>query len=92
MKIELERDGFAADDPIVLDTAIGKIAFSVENRTGNVHDAGVRLGFPLNTQYELRQDGHGVPLQQTGDWTYPWRAVIKMTGASSKIELVRTAR
>jgi hypothetical protein len=88
-KLELERDGFAADQSIVMDKALGKISATIENRTNNAHTTGVRLSFPLNSQYELRQDGKVVPLVQTGDWDYPWRADLSVAGPTSKIELVR---
>ncbi len=91
-KLELERDGFAADGSIVLDKAVGKVAFTIENRTANAHTTGMRLAFPLNTKYELRQDGKVVALTQTGDPDYPWRAELAMSGAASKVELVQTAR
>ena len=72
-----------------MDKALGRIAFTIENRTSNAHTTGVRLSFPVNTQYELRQDGKVVPLVQTGDWDYPWRAELSVAGPTSKIELVR---
>ena len=88
-KLELERDGFAADQSIVMDKALGRISATIENRTNNAHTTGVRLSFPINTQYELRQEGKVVPLVQTGDWDYPWRAELSVAGPTSKIELVR---
>ena len=88
-KLELERDGFAADQSIAMDKALAKISATLENRTNNAHTTGVRLSFPLNAQYELRQDGKAVPLVQTGDWDYPWRAELSMSGPTTKIELVR---
>ena len=89
MKIELERDGFAADGAITMDTALGAVAFTIENRTGNAHTTGIRLALPVNSRYELRQDGRAVPLVRTGDWDYPWRADIRMGGATSALELTR---
>ena len=91
-KLELERDGFVADEMIVMDKALGKIAFTVENRTANAHKTGVRISIPVHSKYELLQDGQPVPLVQTGDWDYPWRAELAMSGRTSKIEIVRTDR
>jgi hypothetical protein len=88
-KLELERDGFAADQSIVLDKALGRISATIENRTGNAHATGVRLSFPLNAEFELRQDGKVIRLVQTGDWDYPWRGELSVAGPLSKIELVR---
>jgi len=92
LKLELERDGFAADGDITLDKALQKIAFTVENRTANTHKTGVRLSLPVHSKYELLQDGKLVPLVQTGDWDYPWRAELAMSASAAKIELVRTDR
>jgi len=89
LKLELERDGFAADGQITVDKALGRIAFTIENRTGKDHATGVRLSLPVNIKYELRQDGKAVSLVQTGDPDYPWRAEIRMAGASTTIELAR---
>ncbi len=91
-KLELERDGFEAAGTITLDKALGRIAFTIENRTANAHKTGLRLSIPVQSQYELLQDGKPVPLVQTGNWDYPWRAELAIGGATSKVELVRTDR
>jgi len=92
LKLELERDGFAADGGITLDKALEKISFSIENRTDDEHRTRLLLSFPVHSQYEVHQDGEAVRLAQTGDWTYPWSADLSMTGPDSKIEIVRTDR
>src|SRR6185295_3538552 len=92
LKLELERDGFAADQNIVLDKGLNKISFTLENRTSDAHSTGVKLSIPLNMKFDLMQDGKKVDLQQTGDPDYPWRADLKMGSGSSKLELVRTDR
>ncbi len=92
LKLELERDGFAAGQPVVLDKALDAITFTVENRTGGAHRTGVRLSFPVNSKYELRQAGRPVPLIQTGSWDFPWRAELEMSAGPAKLELVRTDR
>ena len=92
LKLELERDGFPADGVIILDKALDSIQFTIENRTANTHKTGLRISIPTASKYELRQDGKPVLLLQTGNWDYPWRAEVNMSGASTKIELVRTDR
>jgi hypothetical protein len=89
LKLELDRDGLAAESAIAMDKAARTIAFTIENRTGNSHTTTVRLSIPVNTTYELRQDGKVVTLTQTGDWDYPWAAELTLGGPTSKIELVR---
>ena len=92
VKLELERDGFAADGPITMDKALQKIAFTIENRTANAHKTGVRLSIPAQSRYELLQEGKAVPVVQTGNWDYPWRAELAISGPTSKIDLQRADR
>jgi hypothetical protein len=92
LKIELERDGFAAEAPITMDTGIQKISFTVENRTADRHPTGLRLSLPVNTKYELRQDDAIVPFVRTDDWNYPWHALLTIGGTPSRIVLTRLDR
>ena len=87
LKIELDRDGFVADTPMEIGKTLDRVAFTLENRTANTHSTGVRLALPVNNKYELRQDGKLLPLVQTGNWDYPWRAELPMAGATTKIEI-----
>jgi hypothetical protein len=90
LKLELDRDGFAADQNIVVDKKLGKISFALESRTDNAHVVRIRLSLPVNAKYELRQDGKRVLLTQTGDWNYPWRGEFQFNGTTSHVELVRS--
>jgi hypothetical protein len=92
VKIELERDGFAAESPVTIDKHLNTIAFTVENRTATSHTAAVRLSWPPNAKYMLTQDGAAVPLLQTGNWDYPWRAELTLPPSGAKIELTRMNR
>ncbi|MDH4198660.1 MAG: DUF5695 domain-containing protein, partial [Candidatus Aminicenantes bacterium] len=89
-KLELGRDGFGAGERIVVDKSLEKISFFVENRTGDAHPTAVRLSFPANARYELLQDGRPRPLVTTGDWDYPWRAELEISGKGARVELART--
>lgn len=91
-KLELGRDGFAADGRIVMGKNLDKIAFSVENRTGDAHRTTMRLSFPAHTMYQLVQDGRPVPLSPSDDWDYPWRAELEVGAKGAEVELVRTDR
>jgi len=90
LKVELERDGFAAGRWITIDKSLRKIAFVLENRTSDAHKTGLRLAAPTGFAYELVQAGRPVPLVATGDWDYPWRADIDVAGSTVNLELVRT--
>jgi hypothetical protein len=92
LKIELERDGFAAGRPISVEKSLRKIAFVVENRTADAHETGLRLSAPIGFAYELVQSGRRVPLVATGDPDYPWRAEIDVAGPTVGLELVRKDR
>jgi len=85
VKVELERDGFASDGMITLDKTANHIAFIVENRTGTSHTTALRL----SARYTVVANGRPVALTPTGDWDYPWRADISMTGASTRVTLAR---
>jgi hypothetical protein len=89
LKIELERDGFAAGKSIAIDKSLGKIAFTVENRTADAHRTGLRFSFPAGASYELTRDGRRIPLVATGEWDYPWRAEVDVAGPSVSVELAR---
>jgi hypothetical protein len=91
LKLELSRDGFAADGVITVDKALARLAFSVENRTGDAHRTDLRVSFPVATTYQLRVNGTSVPFEATGDWDYPYVAHLAMTGATS-VELARVVR
>ena len=91
-KLELERDGFAADGKIVMDKDLDRIAFTVENRTGDAHKTAVRLSLPAHTKYGLFQDGKPVSLVSTAEWDYPWRTEFEIAGKGVKVELVRSDR
>jgi hypothetical protein len=92
LKLELGRDGFAAEGTIAMDKALGRIAFTVENRTADQHRTSLKLSLPNGSQYEFRQDGALVPLIPTSNWDYPWRAELTMNGPLSNLELVRVDR
>jgi len=91
-RVELERDGVASDRDIVLDTSLGKVTFTVENRTAAPHSTGLRLSFPVNSAYEVVQDGKPIVLRPTGDWDYPWRAELSLGAGPATVTIARTDR
>ncbi|MFW5947681.1 MAG: DUF5695 domain-containing protein, partial [Gemmatimonadota bacterium] len=89
LELELDRDGFARDEVITVDKELGRVAFTVENRTGDAHETRLSLWLPYGGGYELRQDGRSVELEPTGDRDHPRQAVLRMAADSSRVELVR---
>ena len=90
LKLELGRDGFAADglDRPGQDARAGSPSPSRTGRRTRTETV-VRLSFPLHTSYELRLEGKSMPLVGTGDWDYPWQAELDVAGKGVKVELVR---
>ena len=86
-KLKLDRDGFAPDQNIVTDKSLRKVAFTLENRTGDEHATGLWLSLPAGMSYDVLQNGKKVALSPTGNWDYPLRAELKITRETSKIEL-----
>ena len=89
MKLELNRDGFAAEEPVRVDKRLDRIAFSIENRTGDSHRTELFLWLPYGADYVLTQDGQERELVLTGGWDYPWRVTLPMTDSPTRIELIR---
>lgn len=89
LRIELDRDGFAAAAPVLLDNALVRIAFTLENRTGDRHKTTLKLALPAGASYDVRQDGRRIAVQATGDFDYPLRAELDVAASTSKIEIVR---
>jgi hypothetical protein len=89
LKLELDRDGFSADKGIALDKQLNKIAFTIESRVATHHATTLRISLPAGSDYDVLQDGKRVPLEQSTNWDYPWRARLEMSDSSSRVEIVR---
>ncbi len=90
-RIELDRDGFAAGENIVTDKALGKTAFTLENRTADAHSTGLWLSSPAGVSYAVSQDGKKVALEPTRNGDYPLRAQLNLAAAQKavRIEITR---
>jgi hypothetical protein len=89
MKLQLDRDGFAAGRPVELDRGLDRIVFTLENRTADRHRTNLQFASPGGATYEVRLDGRRLALQQTGNWDYPLQADLEVTGPSARVEIVR---
>jgi hypothetical protein len=89
LKIQLDRDGFAVGQNVVVDKTLKKISFTLENRTSDEHNTGLWLSLPVGISYAVFQDGKKIKLNQDGTWDFPLRAELKMAGGSSKVEIVQ---
>ncbi len=88
-KMELDRDGFAAEKEIVTDKSLNKITFTLENRTSDEHATGLWLSLPVGSSYSVLQNGNKIALTRTGNWDYPLRAELKVTRQPGVIEIIR---
>ena len=85
----MNRDGFAAGENIVTDKSLNKIAFTVENRTGDEHTTELFLSLPTGSTYSVFQNGRTMELNRTGNGDYPLRTDLSVTSRSTKIEIIR---
>jgi len=90
-KMELDRDGFAAEQSIVTDKSLNKVAFTLENRTGDEHTTELLLSLPTGTTYSVLQNGKAIQLNRTSNWDFPLCAELKVTSQPSNIEVVRAS-
>lgn len=90
LKLQLDRDGFAAEQPIRVDKSIRTISFTLENRTGDRHRTDLWLSVPNPTRAVLKLNGQAVTLLPTGDWDYPWRADLDVEPRPGMVELSLT--
>ena len=66
LRVELDRDGFAAEKPIVTDSAFSRIRMTVENRTGDGHRSRLTLAPAGGAGYTVIWDGKTVGTAAAG--------------------------
>jgi hypothetical protein len=92
LKLELDRDGFAAEQPIAVDKSLSTISFTLENRTGDEHTTELSLSPPAGSAYIVLLNGARVQLNPTGNWDFPFRAQLKVKLQPARIEIVKIDR
>ena len=89
-RLEVDRDGFAAEAPIAFDRELRRVAFTLENRTGDRHTTVLAIATPgAADQWEIRVDGRPVDLKPSAIMDYPLRAEIAMGPGSARVEMAR---
>ena len=89
-RLELDRDGFAAETPIAFDKTLTRVAFTLENRTGDAHTTVLAIASPAATdRWEIRVDGRRVEVKPNANSDYPLRADIPMGTGLARVEMVR---
>jgi hypothetical protein len=93
LKIELDRDGFAANQAILLDKSLERISFTLENRTADQAHHGLVGLVARSDAYYSEMNGKLVTVRPTGKWDYPLHAdpdlgqnpsAVQITGERSK--------
>ncbi len=87
--VELERDGFSSNDPILISKAGDKMEFLIENRTNNEHNTRLIIDAAKSGEWVVKLDGTEVRgIAGNGKTMYP----LHVTSAGHKIELERSAK
>jgi hypothetical protein len=88
LRMELDRDGFAAGAPIALDSGLTRLAFTLENRTGDAHTTTLRLSLPAGN-WTVQMDGKQLTraAQSGGDYTASVNLPVR--GTTSRVEIAR---
>jgi hypothetical protein len=89
-RLEVDRDGFAAEAPIAFDRELRRVAFTLENRTGDRHTTVLAIATPGATdQWQIRVDGRPVNLKPSASTDYPLRAEVPMGPGPALVERER---
>ena len=89
-RLELDRDGFAAESPIAFDKTLTRVAFTLENRTGDAHTTVLAIASPgAADRWEIRVGGRRIEVKPDANTDYPLRAEIAMGSGPAKVEMVR---
>ena len=84
LHLELDHDGFAKDQPIVVNDDLSRIAFTLENRTGGAHTTGLSIaGLPAG-QYDVTVDGKRAATLGPPPATVPLPVAA---GSSARVEI-----
>jgi Family of unknown function (DUF5695) len=89
LKIALDRDGFAAEQPILTDKQLSRITFNLESRSSGRHTTTLRLAVPPGTTYEVRHNGKPVDVHASGNPDYPLEFILSMEDRN-QVEIIRT--
>lgn len=57
LHVILDQDGFAAEKPVIVDTDLSRLRFTLENRTGDAHATTLRIAGLAPGRYDLWLDG-----------------------------------
>ena len=84
--LELDHDGYAKEQPIVVSDDLSRIQFTLENRTGGAHTTGLSIsGLPAG-EYEVAVDGRSAA---TLKGAQPTIVALPVGAAASSVVTIR---
>jgi hypothetical protein len=92
LHMELDHDGYAKEQPIVIDDGLGRIQFTLENRTGRAHETGLRIaGLPAG-EYAVTVGGRSVAIVRGGSAQETRIALPVSAIAAVSVSITRMSR
>jgi hypothetical protein len=88
----LDHDGYAKEQPIILDDGFARIQFTLENRTGRAHDTGLRISGLPEGAYAFATGGRIVTTIRGGTAQFISVTLPVGAGASTLVSITRTAQ
>jgi hypothetical protein len=86
LHLELDHDGFAKEQPIVVADDLSRIEFTLENRTGGAHTTGLSIEGLPSGEYQVRVNGQRV---RNADGARVQQLPLPVNGAAVRVEIVR---
>lgn len=81
--VEMERDGFAGEEAVIIDNERGELEMTIENRTGDNHHTRVYVS---GDNCEILLDGKKYPLKESGFRSY---ADLKITDDQHILKIIK---
>jgi hypothetical protein len=89
LHMELEHDGFAKEQPVVVSDTLDRMEFTLENRSGGAHETGLWIaGLPAGS-YAVRVNGKNVT-NVPGDAASTRVALPVAATGATRVEIART--
>jgi hypothetical protein len=88
LHLELDHDGFAKEQPIVVTDALDRVQFVLENRTGDAHETGLSVSGLPGGSYGVTIDGRSAGTVGGG----PAKTIVRLpvpATPSARISIVR---
>jgi hypothetical protein len=86
LHLELDHDGFAKEEPIVIADDLSRIAFVVENRTGGTHSTALSIEGLRGADYDVTVGGRKTGTASSGKLQM---IALAVSGASVRVEINR---